>query len=434
MQMISVSGIRGIAGKDLDIEDYKRWSLKFKNYTNGSIFVIGRDTRKTGNLFYGASLLSLLNSGAEVYSAGVISTPGTVYLTKALGTSGGIVVTASHNPPEWNGMKFIHREARFLYPEEMEALKKTPEKKHKTSGFELFFHGASLHAEAVVENSLVIKEGKRIKVAIDPGNGAAGYEAKRVAEEMGFEVIMVNEEPSGDFKRGPEPVPSNLKELEKIVKNKEAEIGFAFDPDGDRISLVDEEGRAVGEEYTFPLCFLFFLEHEKTDAVVNYSTSMLGDEIAERYKVKVKRAPVGEANIVKMMEKENIKIGGEGNGGFIMYEFNKTRDGILAMAFMLSLKRKFGSLKDVIDSLPHFYMVKKKIPRIKKLKRLKEKMLSSLDFKEYSEEDGLWIKGEDYFIHIRNSNTEPVTRIIIEGGDEGFVKEQDKRIKKICVE
>ncbi len=431
--MVSVSGIRGEVGKDIKAEDYLKWSSKFKKYIKKDTFVIGRDTRKSGETFYSAVLFSFIEKNAKVYASGVISTPGAVYLSKNL-KAAGFVITASHNPANWNGIKFIHPEGRFLYKEEIEELLKTEEEKKKGFGIEIPFNGASLHAEAVIEHSLIEKKGKKFKVAIDPVNGASGYEAKRVVEELGFKVVMINDVPHGNFTRPPEPIPENLNSLSELIKDKKADIGFAFDPDGDRVSVVCEDGTPLGEEFTFPLCYFYLLQREKINAVINYSTSMIAEDIAQKYGRKVKRAPVGEVNVLKKMEEEEIKVGGEGNGGLIFSPFNKTRDGIFAMALILSLKRKYGEIKEVVKGFPSYFMVKKKIKRRKDINKIKEKLIEEFSYTEISLEDGVWLKREGCFIHVRKSNTEPVIRVIIEGKDKKEVEEYEKKVMKICVE
>jgi len=438
MVKFSVSGLRGVVGAQLSCLDFMQTANSYTRFMKASKTLVARDARLTGNMIAGAVKAGVLAAGAKVVDAGMVTTPTAVFATRESSSDSGLVVTASHNPAQENGLKFLEQ-GRFLPPrktDEFISFSKSGEfyqiDAEKVSSVEEF-DAISSHCESVVKLMAGERSEPSLKVGLDPVNGAAGPEALRILEKMGCEVYTVNQEPHGRFGRGTEPVPENLTELKSLVADKGLDIGFAFDPDGDRLAFVDERGRAPGEEYTVPLCARWVLEKKGGDVVVNLSTSRLIDYVASEKGFTVHRTPVGEAHVVDRMGKTSASCGGEGNGGFILPDFNATRDGLLAMAILVALRRKEGSLADLVDALPGLYRrkAKFKIPWSERLARTTADLFPRA---RTDTSDGLWISEEDFWLHLRPSNTEPVVRLMLEANSEARAENILKEVEKKCVE
>ncbi len=421
--MVGVSGVRGRPGVDLTPEAVFSFAASFGSYCKKGKIVVGRDTRPSGEMLKHAVISALLSVGCEVVDLGIAPTPSIILSVKELGASGGIAITGSHNPPEWNALKFISSQGCFLDAKEGMRLKEIVERKNyryvewnEIGKLVEDKKAKERHIEKVL--SLVDREKVRgIKVAFDAGNGATFEEYPLFLEKAGCEVLRVFCEPDGEFRRMPEPVPENLKELEKTVKKNKLHAGFATDADGDRISIVTDEGIAVGEEFTLALAVKYYLKKKKGPVVVNLSTSRMVEEIAKEAGVSFFRTKVGEANVVKLMKEKRAVIGGEGNGGVILPEVNFTRDGMVAMALILQYMAEDGkSLSQLVRDLPEYYMVKKKIV----YENPEEAKAFLQNFRRYfknerkDETDGIRVEWEDSWIHVRKSGTEPVVRIIAE--------------------
>lgn len=438
MAKFSVSGLRGAVGTDLTPYDFMRLSNAYASFTNHVRMLCSRDARITGAMLEGATQAGLLAAGSDVLSCGVVTTPTSVYCTKVLDVGGGVVITASHNPANENGLKFLEK-GRFLVPSRSEEFVKfSSDFEFKTCepvncGVLEKSDAISAHKKALLELFGKGSFEPRLRVGLDPVNGAAGSEAKEILETLNCEIYAINYEPTGRFARGGEPVPENLGELCTLVHDKGLDVGFAFDPDGDRLALVDERGRAPGEEYTVPLCSRWALERKKADLAVNLSTSRMIESVAKEGGVKLHRTPVGEAHVVDMLLDVGGTAGGEGNGGFIYPSFNATRDGLLAMAVVIELVRKNGSLSGLVDSLPVYYIRKDKF-NVEWSPRMAEKVRSLLPKAKVDTRDGLWLGEEDFWLHLRPSNTEPVVRIVLEANNKEKGNMILTEVKKTCAE
>jgi len=445
--MVSVSGIRGIVGKDLTpptIVSYisgfahiLRVENKKKDNTRGKPTVlIGRDTRPSGEYIHKLVEGTLNALGFNTIDIGIATTPTVLLATKKLRCTGGIAITASHNPSQWNALKFCDARGLFLTNDRINKIEqhtaKSTGSKNKWSDYAHAGHpriekGAStLHIQEVLNHIDVdsIRK-KKFRVAVDPAGGTGCMIDREFLEALGCTVIGVYDHPESEFPREPEPVPQNLSMLEKLVQIKNADIGFAQDPDGDRLSIVSDEGIALGEEYTLVLAGEAFLRKETTEIVCNLSTSLMVERLAQRYSVSVIRTKIGEINVTVEMLKRVSKFGGEGNGGVIVPGINPCRDSIVAMGLVLELLAvelladENRSLSRIVDGLPRFYM-KKDRAAVPEMDRNRLYGLVHDSTREIfpnhscSTQDGIKYYNNSEWLHMRTSNTEPIVRIIAE--------------------
>ncbi len=440
--MVSVSGIRGIVGKDLTPptivsyisgfahivrEEYK----KKDNAAGRPTVLIGRDTRPSGEYIHKLAEGTLNALGFDTIDIGIATTPTVLLATKKLRCTGGIAITASHNPSEWNAFKFCDARGLFFTNDRINKIdqhvKKAAVSKNKWSNYAHTGHsrsekGASaLHIQEVLNHIDVnsIRK-KKFRVAVDPAGGTGCMIDREFLEALGCTVIGVYDHPEPEFPRKPEPVPQNLSALEKLVKTKNADIGFAQDPDGDRLSIVSDEGIALGEEYTLVLAGEAFLRRETTEIVCNLSTSLMVERLAQRHGVSVIRTKIGEINVTVEMLKRVSKFGGEGNGGVIVPGINPCRDSIVAMGLVLELLADENrSLSRIVDALPRFYMKKDRaaVPVMDRnwLYKLVHDSTREIFPNHFcSTRDGIKYYNNSEWLHMRASNTEPIVRIMAE--------------------
>jgi phosphomannomutase len=431
--MISVSGVRGIIGSDLTppvIINFVESFIHTLGKSSGKI-LIGRDTRGSGSLIERIVEGSIIALGYDVINIGIAATPTVLLLTRKLNCLGGIAITASHNPMQWNALKFCNEKGLFLVEKDIEKIKnrvsrrKYPDncwKDFKALGTTYQEKKASLvHIEDIlkhIDHDLIYK--KNFKVAIDPVGGAGSVISRPFLEKLGCIVLGIHENPEPVFPRDPEPVPDNLTKLCDLVISSKADIGFAQDPDADRLAVVSESGVAIGEEYTLVLAGDAYLRKHRTNIACNLSTSMMIDDLANRYNVDVFRTKIGEMNVTSRLLEKRIFFGGEGNGGVIVPEINPCRDSITAMGLILELLAvSKASVSDLVRSFPSYTMKKVKAPAgiITKDEFYNNLFKSVKDhFPGYTVDtlDGMKIYSGSEWLHIRFSNTEPVVRIISE--------------------
>lgn len=428
--MISVSGIRGIVGDTLKPFEIIKFACAFAEFCGHGKIMLGRDTRK--HSFFISQLVSgtLLAMGCDVVDVGVCPTPTLQLAVEHSDALGGIMVTASHNPREWNGLKFISSEGTFLTPEQHRKFIEIAEDiNFRFSKWDLvgnYVEGFSFvdkHIEKILGIDFIDLEkirNRKFKVVVDCINGAGSEIIPKLLEEFGCEVVKLNCDGSGIFLHEPEPLPENLTELCEVVKQAKADLGIAVDPDADRLVLVTEKGEPFGEEYTIVQAVKIVLEKRAKvmdkSVVVNLSTTKAVDEIAKIYNAKVYRSPVGEINVVSKMKEVGAMIGGEGSGGVIFPEVHYGRDSLVGIAFILQNLVDFGgTLSDFKRSLPKFEVYKTKI-EVKGLDlgEIYKVIPEIYQGAELNTEDGIRIDFDDKWIHIRKSNTEPVLRIIAE--------------------
>jgi len=427
--MMSVSGVRGVIGETMTPVLAAELGLTFGTHVGGGPVVVARDTRVSGAMLQRAVVSGLLAAGCEVIELGVVSTPGAGLMVTRRGAVGGVVITASHNPPEWNGIKFLTPRGCAPSPDEARRILDRHRRKEfalapigrlRTASSDDSTH--ETHVRAVLEQVDVEAIRRRgFRVVLDSINGAGGTGGRMLLERLGCRLVHVNAEPSGRFAHTPEPTAENLVSLCDTVRREGADVGFAQDPDADRLAIVDEAGRYIGEEYTLALAARRVFARRPGPAAANLSTSRMIDDLAAAAggACRVIRTPVGEAHVVGAMLAERCVIGGEGNGGVILPDVVYVRDSFVAMALTLELlaaeNRPLGA---IVDSLPRYAMIKQKIeldaPRIESwLQRVRRDVTDG----RIDAADGLRVDWPTGWVHVRPSNTEPIARIIAEAAD-----------------
>jgi phosphomannomutase len=433
--MVSISGVRGIVGVSLTPAIIEKYALAYGSYINKGKIIIGRDSRTSGEFINNIVKGCLLATGCEVIEVGIVPTPTVQMEILHHKAQGGIAITASHNPPEWNGLKFMDENGRFLSPEKANNVYADANKgnfnlqKWDIVGSVKSERNANKrHIETLLKLPYFnIKELKKrkFKVVIDCVNGAGGLIIPQLLEELGCETIVINDEPNGYFAHAPEPLPENLTELCNSVKKQKADLGFAVDPDVDRCAIIDNKGNTIGEEYTLALAVKFILSHKLGNVVVNMSTSRASEDIAKYYNCPFIRTKVGEIHVAEEMDKSEAVIGGEGNGGVILPELHLGRDAPAAIALTLQTLLEFnGTMNQLFLSLPQYKIVKKKI-NIEELNPddLLQKMADKYKDKKINFLDGLKIDTDTTWVHLRKSNTEPIIRIMAEAPTEKEAEE-----------
>ncbi len=423
--MVSVSGIRGIIGDGLDPEVLVKYTSAYAEFCGKDTIVIGRDARVTGEMVANIVSGTLAAKGFNVVDIGIVPTPTVQYTVKNLQATGGIAISASHNPNEWNALKLLNSTGQFMTPEEnvqlLKILGNVPKYVDWQSIGKISFYeeGLKKHVEDVLKLRYIYKEQirkRKFRVVADCVNGAGVYVIPDLLREFGCEVIEMNCERSGIFPRLPEPIPENLTDTMKKVKEEKADIGIVVDPDVDRLVLITDKGEPFSEENTITQAVKFVLSKEKGNVAVNLSTTRAVDDVAKAAGCKVFRSPVGEANVVKKMKEVDAIIGGEGSGGVIYPTLHYGRDALVGIAITLQHLLEFGgTISELKESLPKYFIAKRKI----ELKNANpDTILQSLK-KKYSKEkinteDGLRIDFSDHWVHFRKSNTEPIIRCITE--------------------
>jgi phosphomannomutase len=445
--MVSVSGVRGRVGDGLTPEIIAHFAAAFGAYAlrngPGKTVVIGRDSRVSGLMFSRAATAALQSVGCDVVDVGIGPTPSVQLAVEDLGAAGGLAVTASHNPIEWNALKFIGPSGMFLDGEQGTEMRKLLEGEIPRAGWkELGSHredaGAiDRHLERILAIPFLDVElirSKRFHVALDCVRGAGGVIFPRLLEALGCTVDAINLETDGLFPREPEPVAANLGELEALVRSGGAVVGLATDPDVDRLSLVSEEGEALGEDYTLALATRLVLRHRPGAVVTNLSTSRLLDDVAEQEGATLHRAAVGEINVARKMEAVGATIGGEGNGGVILPDVHLTRDAPVAAALILQLLAEEGRPISVLAAeIGRYEIVKEKVDRPSgSLDAAYEELASKLGAPGVDRQDGLRLDWPEQrrWAHLRPSGTEPIVRIIAEAPTRQEAQELVEQLRR----
>ncbi|PID30022.1 MAG: phosphoglucosamine mutase [Candidatus Cloacimonadota bacterium] len=425
--MVSVSGIRGIVGDSLTPNVIMDYVSAFAKYCGGGPIVVGRDTRPTGEAIMNLVCSTLNMCGVDVICVGIATTPTIEMGVKLYEAAGGIAITASHNPIEWNALKFFDKDTLFLDEVEGEKLQSILKSRdfnfvdYKEMGSTKYEYDEvkNYHIRSVLDlpylNKGAIRK-KGFKVVVDCVNGA-GYEIiPEILEDLGCTVHRMFCEPTGEFPHGAEPLPENLTDICEVIKNGNYDLGMVVDPDSDRLALISDGGEPLGEEYTLAMVTDLILSKVETDVCVNISTSRAVDDICKKYNRKLYKAKVGEVNVSKKMLKNGCIIGGEGNGGVILPEIHPGRDAVVGVALILQyLLEKESFITDVFNELPQYSISKNKL----QLENLDyDKIIGSLvegvEPDKISRLDGVRIDKEDHWIQIRKSNTEPIARIFVE--------------------
>ena len=428
--MKSVSGIRGIVGESFTPELLASAGSAFAKYAGYGTVVVGRDSRPTGEAVSMNLVSILLLAGCDVIDIGIVPTPTVQVMVEELKAAGGIVLSASHNPVEWNALKLINSHGTFLTPGEISKLFKLMDapvafkKWDKMGKLTTINNAGEIHLKRILK-IVDVKQIRKSKfhVVIDSVNGAGSIITPDFLRQLNCKVTEINCKPDGLFPRGAEPLPENLKQLSEAVIKHKADIGFAQDPDADRLAIVDEKGRPLGEEYTIALVAEHILGKKKGSVVVNLSTTRAIEDVASKFQVPFFRAKVGEINVVEEMKKRNALIGGEGNGGVISPEVHLGRDSLAGIAYileMMSARKK--AISGIMKEMPEYYMKKGKVTLSGKsdVSKILNKIKDEYKNEKISNIDGLridFVKNEKFkngWVHLRSSNTEPIFRIITE--------------------
>jgi phosphomannomutase len=429
--MVSVSGIRGIVGDGLDPQTIVKYTSAYAQFCGKGKIVLGSDGRITGDMVKNIIVGTLIAKGNDVIDIGVCPTPTVLYNVTKLNAVGGIQISASHNPNEWNALKLLNDKGEFMTLEEnKEMLEYVDENKFQYEQWDKlgevtdYSEGLMNHMEGVLNLPGIdidaIKK-RKFKVLLDCVNGAGSYIMPELLESFGCEVIKLDCEKTGVFPRLPEPIPENLTNTIQAVKEHGADLGVVVDPDVDRLVLITNEGDPFGEEYTITQAVKFVLSKTKGNVAVNLSTTRAVDDVAESFGCKVFRSSVGEANVVVKMKEVDAVIGGEGSGGVIYPALHYGRDALVGTAIILQHLLEFGgTISELKRALPEYHIVKSKIKiGDKNPDEVIDNLTQKYANQNINTDDGLRIDFDDHWVHFRKSNTEPIIRCIVEAKTEG---------------
>jgi len=438
--IISISGMRGIVGENLTPSIAAEYGCAFGKFLKNNHIgkgkklsvCIGRDSRSSGEMLKSAVATGLCSVGVDVIDLGLVTTPGVGIMVRELRCNGGVIITASHNPIQYNGVKLLLGNG-IAPPADVAG-------QIRQYFFDKHFAIVDSHSHGKVTSNeqtdtthiakvlaIVNKEAiaaKKFKAVLDSINGAGGRVTKKMLSELGCEVTAINDKPTGIFAHRPEPTARNLTGLCRVVKEKEADIGFAQDPDADRLAIVDEAGKYLGEEYTLALAAKYVFSKENGKAATNLSTSRMLDDIAEEAGGQVIRTAVGEANVAGAMLENNCIIGGEGNGGVIDLRVGPIRDSLVGIALVLQLMAETGkTVSQLAGEITGYYMRKDKFAAVQtQARQILDLAKKTFTDAKLDTTDGCRFDFKDGWLHMRASNTEHVMRVIIEAKNQSIAK------------
>jgi phosphomannomutase len=425
--MISVAGIRGVVGDSLTPDVITRYAAAFGTWLGGGLVMLGTDSRPSREMVTQAAVAGLTAVGIHVRFLGIAPTP-TIQLwaEKSEQAVGGIALTASHNPLEWNALKLFDHQGALLDDHQGAEVQDIFQRGafswtswEGLGRYEQIADPLRQHIDSVLKCSLIKPQqirNRQFAVAVDAVGGAAGSLIVRLLKEMGCRVFPLGCDPTGQFHRNPEPLPDALDALSELVRNRKADIGFALDPDGDRLAVVDDTGQPVGEEYTVAAAVDFVLAKRPGPVVVNLSTTQAVDDIAKHYGVPVTRGMVGESHVAKEMRRVGAVIGGEGNGGVMFPEVHTARDAAVGIALILQYLAESGKTSSKLFSrLPHYVMIKEKMPLGKTdAQEILNEIKQEWQGPDLDTRDGVKRHFPNGWVQVRASNTEPILRIFAE--------------------
>jgi len=455
--MVGVSGVRGIVGKDLTDEVVTRYARAFGLWAGerAPLVVVGRDARASGPAFEQAVIAGLGSVGCDVVKVGLAPTPTIQLAVEHHAAGGGIAITASHNPIEWNALKFIGPDGIFLDGPEGARVQElavegrgeaTVKGRGRGKG-----EGATVrsdpdaverHLDAVLKLSIVDIEQirkRKFAVALDAVRGAGGPPMRALLERFGCTVTGINLETDGQFPRAPEPVPENLGELSALVRRTGAAVGIAVDPDVDRLAIVDENGAPIGEDYTLAFAVRSVLGGKretgnvKRVVVCNLSTSLVVEDAARELGAEIVRTPVGEVHVARAILRLAAVIGGEGNGGVMYPALHAGRDAPVAAALVLELLARTGKrVSELVAAAPRYTIVKAKAARGPALEPVYAALRRRFADAQADVQDGLRLAWRDRWLHVRPSNTEPIIRLIAEAPSGALARELVDEGRRLC--
>lgn len=425
--MISISGIRGIFGTDLTPENITRFSCAFGTWLEGKPVVVGRDTRVTGQLCEDAVTAALQSVGCDVIKVGVVPTPTVAMSVLKHNAGGAIIISASHNPAEWNALKLLNSKSEFLDATEGERVIEIS--KSRTFAYKKYDQiGQIIHDDEALDyhiqkildlpyiNPQQIAEAN-LSVALDPVNGTGTIALPPLLEKLGVKTVhAINDKPNGLFAHNPEPRPEHLEDIGNFVREKQCDLGIVTDPDADRLAFVTDQGDPFGEEYTQAAAFDFLLSKKEGPTATNLSSSRIAEDVTKKYGQSCHRSAVGEINVVKKMQATDAVIGGEGNGGVINPDLHYGRDALAGTAMILQmLAEREVTSSEYRNALTDYVMNKDKLSLdgIDGDALLEKTATLYADY-DPDTTDGVKINFEDGWVHLRKSNTEPIIRIYSE--------------------
>ena len=451
--MIGVSGMRGVIGGSLTPRTVMRMTSAFavwlwenrEDTSRPPRVVFGRDSRPSGPFVRDAAISTLVAAGLEVIDLDIVTTPGVAMMVAHLDADAGLVATASHNPIQWNGLKFLNRKSVAPPPADVEqiiahyhnsATKVVPVDQLLRHTHDPTTH--AYHVKRVLDrvDSLGISA-KAFKVVVDSVNGAGCVSSATLCSKLGCRLVHLNNTPDGQFPHEPEPTQANLTQLCDEVRRQKAAVGFAQDPDADRLAIVDERGTYIGEEYTLALCAKYILTKKAGKGAVvgtNLSTSRMVDDLAEQYGGRVVRSNVGEANVINAMLENDSIIGGEGNGGIIDPRIVPGRDSLVGIAYVLSLMAESGkTVSELVAEIPKYVILKDKQPLANKADAAPALEVVATKYADLkvNTDDGVRVDWPDGWVSVRASNTEPILRIISEAPTESAARERIAEVQAI---
>lgn len=449
----SISGIRGTIGGKVDenltpldvvkfTSAFGTWLQNNKNKKDLTL-VVGRDARISGSMVNSLVTATLQGLGIHVVDLGLSTTPTVEVMVPELNADGGIILTASHNPKQWNALKLLNEKGEFITGEngtEVLALAESQDFDYAEvddlGKYETRDDGFDIHIQKILDLPMVDAEAikaKKFKVVVDAVNSTGGIAIPQLLEELGCEVVKLYCEPNGHFPHNPEPLKEHLGDICELMKTEKADVGIVVDPDVDRLALVDENGELFGEEYTLVAVADYLLRHQKGAAISNLSSSRALRDVARNLGSEYFASAVGEVNVVTLMKEKNAVIGGEGNGGIIYPELHYGRDSLVGVAlFLTHLAKENKTVSELRATYPSYFMGKKKIeltPDID-VDSLLTKMEKEYQTADISTIDGVKIDFENNWVHLRKSNTEPIIRIYT----EAFSQEEADRLGDEMIE
>ncbi len=458
---LNVSGYRGIWGETLNEEIIINYTKAFAKFTKkdtkkeNPTILIGRDGRESGPIIKNIIIKELNNLNIKVIDGDILPTPTVLFSVKKNKYDGAIIITASHNPIEYNGLKFVNQKALFTITSEVDLINKYYEEEKESEKSNIVSENEKIpknfirnifssqapnfpqeHVNHILENVNVkaIRD-KKFKVVVDMINASACVIDPYLFKQLGVELIPINNTPNGKFAHRPEPLKENLSEIIKIAKEVKADLGFVHDPDADRLVIIDENGEVISEEYSIAFGIENILsKNPGQPIVINLSTSQMGADIAKKYNSICYRSIIGEGNVVdKILEKKAI-IGGEGNGGIIYPTINTARDSFVGIALVLEiLAERNKKVNQIInENFTKYFMKKDKWPiggNIEEMYSILKKYFSEASF---DEQDGLRIDLIDNsWLHLRPSNTEPIIKLFGEAKSQEKIDQLFNEVKKI---
>lgn len=437
--MFSVSGLRGIAGLDLTPDLIRHYAKLFGRFYQARTIVIGRDCRPSGPAFREAVVKGLTEIGIRVIDLGIAATPTVCFMVRQRRGQAGIAITASHNPIQWNALKFITGRGEFPTAAEFSAFLRYIRKNEsipparRPGPCQVLSRSAEDHIRRITTK---LKLGPlRLRVGVDAVAGTGSLVIPELLSRCGCRVYKINCTYRPDFPRPAEPTPEHITGLCRLVKKEKLDLGFAVDPDSDRLSIVDDQGRAIGEELTLVLAADYVLGWKKGPAVTNLSTTALMDYVCRKHGRRLFRSRVGEANVLEMMKKYSAAIGGEGNGGVIFPEINACRDALTGIGLILKLlQNQRQPLSRLVAAYPAFHMRKETMVLDKPVFYDRIEDLIKHYPGRVDRRDGLRITTPDWWLHIRPSNTEPILRIIGEGKSPAAIKKIIRDVKLLLAD